>query len=439
MPENYKIIRRSHTQPNDEYDIDFSDRQYKFPLVGCSNYTDKIQVGDVIGIKLINCKNIYENFDYSVHMLEDDQIKNDPDLAYLNKIGYYKRVEEHLFRVIKVKNSKIDVEPVFLDGNKIIVKAVCEEFEKQINVVIDKFNKIDICGNYCNEFMKIDTKEYIYFMYHRLENFINIFMDEKYDKLNKYLPYSDYKETLFNIFTENKDSDHVELIRYLNFIKENESKLMEYLGNDFLEKVGSFDKIVKHMDDMYRQIRFKLGESILVHVTYSLKKNSYLDEPRIIHNIMKVKYADVFRIYKTDPLYVTKKTAHITNWNGIILDESVRDYIRIGNILRIYIIDTKLNHGNVIYVSVLHKITDTRFLACIYNCYLSKYEDIVFVMDIRSITEIPTDWEGNESFELFNNIKSGKGYAVTGCGALKEEADEYNIGFEGILFELNKS
>lgn len=87
------------------------------------------------------------------------------------------------------------------------------------------------------------------------------------------------------------------------------------------------------MTDLYQGILEKLGDTITINCTYCYSKNSHLCAPQISHNITNIKYSDIFRVYCPDPDYVLVKTKHVSNWSGIILDDKVREYINVGNIL----------------------------------------------------------------------------------------------------------
>lgn len=172
-----------------------------------------------------------------------------------------------------------------------------------------------------------------------------------------------------------------------------------------------------------------------VSISYSLDKPACLNEPNIMHNITELKYIDIFRVYKPDPKYFLTKTNTLSNWHGHVLDNNIRDKIRVGNILRMCIgIKGKEGHM-VIYFRLLHQVSQTRFLATIVNMYQSIYEDIVIVIDIGAVTEIPMGMKGNENLVQYD-ITEGLRYMVTGNGALDPGAENYDLNYDS-LFENN--
>jgi hypothetical protein len=430
MPGSYKIIRRSDTKPTDINAYDFAARLYKYPLVGCSNYTNKIQVGDIIGLKLVSCVKNSEKFECNViPYLEDIEIKNDPELKYLESWGSYRRVEEHLFRVTRVKNETFIVEPIFIDHDKIIVKEIKEEFDKKVYINTNKITKKNLIFACSDKVIdKYNAFDSVFSKYYA-QKFMDMITDKNYVKIGDKLPYKDYRETIFDL----TDSNIVDqLISFLNFVKVNDVCLKEHLGDSALNNIGTYEQIVHHMSNLYEKIKKVVGEVMTVDATYSFAKSSYLDIQKIKHKITKVKYIDIFRVYKTDPYYTTNKVERVVNWHGMILDENIRNHIKVGNIVRVFVKSDIFKDQCVIYFTLLHKISSTRYLACIENKYLSEYEDIVMTIDTRAISEIPIDWPQNEFLSEFN-ITEGLGYHITGLCAVKENYENYDIGYDGLF------
>lgn len=418
----YQIIRRSHTKLRTVFD--FQNRNYNVPLVGCDNYILPICVNDVISVKFKDNSNTVESFKYMINLLSRFKLLNDDDdFKFLKRSGNYRREEEHLFKVVKVKGAKIDVKPVFIDNDKIIVKEIRESFNKDIDIpskkLFDYKSKYEICKDL---YEKIFNKSYEFIS----EYSIDIFLNNIQKRVIK-LPYKNYK----NLIIDLSDKFSVDMLnKYFDYIHTNEKLIKELFTEENLNNIGSLEQISLNMDKIYNEIMETIGDKLLCDVRYFLSKPSHLDKPMIKHNINRIKYADIFRVYKTDLNTKFIKTMHVTNWSGIILDENIRNLCTVGNTVRISL--KYNNDNNIIYVNLIHKFFDGKFLACIHNKYDTTYEDIVFIMNTGCITEIPTDWFGNELLKQYDKTE-GIGYTFTGFGSLKNDDEQYELNYDGLI------
>jgi hypothetical protein len=394
MSKKYKIIRRIQDH---KYDIcDFVNRQYDKPLAGCGNYIEDINVGDIIGVKFQDCIKRYIEFDPEAFCLSDY-----PKSIYKKRIGSYVHVEEHLYKIVKINKTKtkFNIEPVFIDKNKIIVKDVSESF-----VVYDSFDLNDlrkytamqIIYSELNCDFNVSSKNEIYDF--EINKVIDMFKQNKVD-FKKIFLYDDFKLCIFNIYDDSYEKCLIEYLDLINnFIKTNidiNIDLHKY-------NLGSIEEIKIHMDELYQNILFI--KNVNLPVTYSYDTYSHIDVPQIEPNQQIIKYIDIFRVYKTDSLTKLVKTKYVTNWSYIVLEEKTRNYVSVGNCLRICLKYSNIDYR--LYMTLLYKVSETTFLACIQNMNGSNFEDIVLVIDISNISEIPT------IFEMNNSIPEYKKYVI---------------------------
>jgi hypothetical protein len=425
MTSKYTIIRRSFAPKLGQFDIGFFNRNRNVPLVGCNDYTEKIQVGDVIGIKL------KDSLRRKVQFMPCGDV---PDGSTIDIFfGSYEQIEEHLFIITKkIKESLFEVKPYYIDGDKIIVKEIHEKLNTKGNIYIPVKNltKHELCHKYYCYIKNSDPYNF-YLDIDKMTEFIKSIENNNVCQPCN-LPYKDFRKIIINIID---DKDHDNVKNFFEFIDKNKLKIIELFGCDAFDNLGTYEKIINNIDNYYNKICALIGDTLILNYYFTYNKESHLTQPTIIHKINKIKYVDIFRVYKTDNISKMIKTSHVTNWHGIILDDNVRAHIKQGNLVRMYLFYDKDCTRSVIYCTILMKLTENRFLATIKNMYLSEYEDVVFVIDVRAITEIPVSWSRNDNLKHFERT-SGQGFVFTGMGAVgtAEKANElYPITYENII------
>lgn len=412
MPK-YQILRRSNIKKKfDSYEYE-STYNFNVPLNGFSDYKEPLIVGDIIGVLLQSDTNTKVQF-------KTNELYNvDLNLHVEPVFGSYYSQEEHFFSITKINKNKtkFEVKPVFICG-KVIQKLIEEKIEKSVQLDInifanyDRLQEIYIENPHKNNIS--DKDKYDAFYDFSANNFIEKMTKDKLLKI----PYKNYKNTLFNIWDK----------KYMD----NLTKVIDYCVLHYPEKmdvIGTIELINQHMNILLESIQDI--KTINCDLLFYYSKTASVNYPSIKHNITKLKYMDIFRVYKSDNLTKLVKTKEVTNWSGIIIPENCRNLVCPGNLLRFMVEGTRVN--GCVYFTILHKISGKKFLACIKNMYCSLYEDVVVVVDTDAIHEIPVGWENNESFAIYENIQSGEGYALTGYREIKDK-ELIDMSYDGLIF-----
>ena len=465
MPDKgYKLIKRSSTPKTGDCSIDFGNRRYNTPLCGCSNYDGVLEVGDIVGIKMSSNTCLSTTFSSSSLLLSSEQV-----LALMPPhYGHYRPVEEHLFKITKVrKPSKYDVVPYFIDGNKVISKEINESYSSNWDVPVSAVDKFTLCNElFCEKRIHgnitIDEKYDCFSSYRakKLEGILESVIDEGQlepsivKSIRGSLPFKgNWTKTMFDLRTDRDTISHFYdvVIKYMHI-------LTTCLDESQISDIGSFDKIEEHMDSIYAQALVCIGAQTVREngVNHQFQQSSQLSVPIIVHTIDRIKYNDIFRVYKSDPRYCLHRAKYTSSWCGVIVDDSIRNHFEPGNIVRLIfgenpsaveetaaIIATNVTTTtttttksyqfcNVIYCRLLKRVDNERFLACIENMYCSEYEDIVLVVHTAAVSEIPFDFSGNENLVATGlNCSSGQGFGVTGLGAAVMDSDT-GLGVTGL-------
>jgi len=251
-------------------------------------------------------------------------------------------------------------------------------------------------------------------------------MGKKNKTVKRILKYSDYRKIFFDMTDE-------QVRTFFDCIRTHEERIIAVLGEEQYHLLGTYETVIENMQERIQSTFSRIETPTLpVSITHYVRIPSHFSTPSINHNITSVKYEDIFRVYKDDTKHSIQKVGSVSNWSGVILDEEVRKNIIPGNIARIAVNDGSQN-TKVIYFRILHKVDEHRYLAEIENHYLSSFEDIVIVIDVRGISEIPVDWEGNDNLIPFN-VDNGLGYGVTGLGALVHEEELFPLTYQNLTF-----
>ncbi len=220
----------------------------------------------------------------------------------------------------------------------------------------------------------------------------------------------------------------------MNDIEINSEKIKSLFGNEFIEKLGTYEQIVDHMESLYKYAYENLDEFINISVKYSHHTIPHVDFPKIKHNIKILKFIDIFRVYGTDDEYILSRTKCVTNWIGIVLDEKARTCVTVGNILKIAFYDKIRECNYRRYFNIIYKISENRFLASIENMYGSSDEDIVISISSECICEIPIQWKDNESFQEYDK-SSGTGFITTEISKSFIEIHDLPIHYDDVVFD----
>ena len=169
------------------------------------------------------------------------------------------------------------------------------------------------------------------------------------------------------------------------------------------EQLGTYSSPRLSKADLYELARSYYTGGLPCMIHYSLEIRAHMAD-RTDYGMRTIQKEHIFRVYGEDPTHCCVRTERVTDWSGSTITEDIRAHIAPGNTVRIAVSTDShrrgnYNRNNVIYFTMLKQLSDTQFLATVYNCYLSEYEDVVVVCDVRAITEIPLTWSGNENLQ----------------------------------------
>jgi len=328
----------------------------------------------------------------------------------------YNHEEEHIFQIKeKNENKTVTVTPLFID-NKIISKCISIR-ENDIKLIPKEFIDVvkflqdnKICSSFGYESFLFTPR--IYKFIDKIQKYKNLddidktkfrfFIDKsKYDELpekerNKSIciPYNDFKKIIF--LKEEKKSKI-----FLEFLHENHDLLLNLFGENIFEILGYPEKIVENSEKIIYEI---LEKDILYEIYYYFSKENSLEFPVIKHNMINFSINNIFRVFKPDPNYISKKEKNrLKDWSGRLISNKILSYLNEKNIIRICIHEKSNITWFNTYFQILKKIENDLFLVCSCDPYIDELEDSILLVNSFFINEIPVDWKGNEN--LIENIE----------------------------------
>lgn len=359
----YIIIRRRDTTRTDPTASDFENRRYNFPLCGTSNYTAPIRVNDIVSIKIKSAVKVKVPF-----ISTCDALSVAPTEILPVKYGSFTPKEEHLFRIVKIHTpSKFDALPIYIDGDKIIAKEVYEYYSTVESVPVSMIKReslLDILteerGCYFainNEFLvkhesflkenQLDSitsrrlKSWVDFIQEvhgkSSENCESPANEEKTrKKLLRLLPYTNHRGLLYPI----EDEDDLVILR--EFFEVNEKFrdfITSIIGEEAFAAFGSYDQILNNLNQLYEALVALLGDHVDIRVSHTYECRSKLSKSLILPDLLpvnetkKLKYVDIFRVFKEDITRCLVFTETVTNWYGVMLPSEVRQELTVGNLV----------------------------------------------------------------------------------------------------------
>jgi tetratricopeptide (TPR) repeat protein len=413
---NYKIVRRINDRivTDQDYGVIEESRNYHFPLCGFGCYKLPIKTGDVVGLRL-KTKTPHEVEGIPYLKLTENGCKLIP-----KKIVYSDHYEERLFRIIgKVK--------------RIRHKYTVEEYNPLNKVIRENVGHVRTVKQHIPlEYVIHDVGLTWYY----LENVKGLTIRDKFEKLAikhliDSLETNDHIKGNWRLYSEylyKKQFYHAneELINKLYDMIE---RHIDLIDDPNKHNILTRDEVIQTNRDLIKEARNYYKDGIDLDISYGTPFNdgTTYTEPLIPCDLHTISYMDIYRVYVTtpDPLFAWCHTNCVTNWGGIILEEDVRQHLQVGHIVRaMYCLkekffqteEEKRSCDHISYFELLHKIDDYRFLAKISNQYMDQYDNIVVVLDIRAISEIPITW--NDGLEKYDK-KEGDGFSMTGMYATK--------------------
>jgi len=461
---NYRIIHRGYKNKYNEIDNpdtenddgQFDDRDYNKPLCGISNLSDDLKIGDIIGVKLqIEYK---EDYFFPTKFLKQEYSDLYSNIPIKSEPIMY--TEEHLFRIISIlDNNSFNVEKVYLD-NKIIIHEYYKNVDTWRKVNKDHITEYDLidmfyCGKiYYSESDGFCTQctDWTKFKSDKIKDCLNDLRHATKKGVirgcmatfNRYAISKSYKY----FYSENNDW----IKDYYDIITKNMDIIEKYFTTEEIESIGTYEKYLYEYNNktLYNIIYGKMPELIDYNLEISdfeeHQYEAYLGNPKIIHNIDKINYSDIYRVYKKDPNYHTKKTTTISDRCGNIYNEEVRKLIKVGDIVRLPIYinvenkEERVNNDAFNWRKKWHRqsyctyfniimLNGTKFLGILtYTDGNDSYEDIIIESDIHNISELYKD---------IPELYTGNSVRMTGLGDNEQSSPDDNIDYNTTLSLIN--
>ncbi len=404
----------------------FKDRNYDYPLCGFSDYKDQLNAGDIIGVIIKDNNLTEENYpNVFFNIVKKEKLK---DLVNLYpKKFQYNRIEEHMFKISEIsQEGLLSIVPVFIEENKVITKNLF--VYENVNLFISKdFLDEDL---YLNDKKFFSNAGFDYLMFEKVKKFLAKF--EKYKKLDnnlKYqykffcekteyeklsdkernkaicIPYENYKSLFFNIYNQ-----YFKI--FFSFLDENLELLKELFGKDIFNYLGTTKEIIENCENILKTI---LDKEVYYEGYYYCTKIQNLENSKFDLTINKINIKNVFRVYKSDPNYISKKTKErqLIDWTGIRLSNENLKKLKVNNIIRLVISEKDNKCCFNAYFQIIKKINDHLFFVCLYDQYTNIYEleDVLIVINSDLINELPLDYEENSNLSnglIYYQIESNQ-------------------------------
>lgn len=369
-------IRRQDEVKRGDHSIDFPDRNYRVPLIGCSNLERNLEVGDIVSVIWKSSILEKRRFDVRCECFSEELLKRG------GSFGSFYRKEEHFFQIHrKLTKSKFTVSEIFIHGSKVIRKEIDESFtrnqrvdtsllipEKLLSYLLEGLGVLP--DKEVSEPFKSKIKQgkdsWESFSAYRAKTFIEKFhillrntQDSvasaslvdieamKKDLLRK-LPYHDYRKTIFALNQENVKEDLRSFCIFLegyaeDFIRIFGEKLFHCLGGytPAVTSGGIYEKVIKHMEELIQEMLSSLSPRITLSVDNYLYLPCALETARIRpkNSISALKLSQIFRVYRNDPRFCMKSCSTVTDWCGILLPPTIRSELQPGDHVRVLISD----------------------------------------------------------------------------------------------------
>lgn len=417
----YRIIHRKDTkQIVTDYNSHIKEsRHYDKPLCGMTSYMKGIKIGDIVSVILQ--KKIPVIVDGSPYVDLNEQGKK----QYIFKKTIMREIrEEHLFKIVSVakrrhkKNIMFNVERC---KNTHVIREDLGGYKKiKRTFQTDNLDVHDLTSYYFYEIKKTDNR--------CSDNFIERFIENPDEYINpkKWKYYSKYfyepcyfcaNDELVNKICDIMDENY-DKIDDVNKVKMRKRQEIIETNKKYIEEALNY-----------------FGKELVLDVIYSVfPENVQYIEPMIDYEITKLRYSEIYRVYNTEPndTFAWCHTTFVTNWHGGTIDEKARYALHVGHCVRAMCCYKRKFHKKnekdrytdyAIYFELLHKIDDLHYLAKVFNNCSDLYDDIVVVLDIRAISEIPIDGWNNDLKEYDDKTGMGRITGIWGSRITDELHD----------------
>ena len=352
-------------------------------------------------------------------------------------------MEDHFFRIenIDEENETIDTIPLFIEKDKIIRQEVNRFFENEfeinkhylkekylidyyVNILNDPDNDSDTESDNDTKLKTESTTKIIYEVVndYELDELKYIIKNKKVDQLKKFGLFKISYNKLY-IDIDNEDN-HIE---FFDIIEKNKDFILENV--ECKENIGTLELFNKNQEELYKMMLEECDEIIKYKFTSQLFIDFSLQKPEIIHDMTKFNFDDIYRVHEKDNTFKLMTTEHVTNWSGFLLDDSVRNEIKVNDCIRVAFINKVSDHYKYCtrYVKLLLKLNDTNFLGIVTNRGCNyEWDDAVIIISTDCMTEV--------SGYDYKRLDTNEGFEVTGVGALVPNNKEIDLNYDLLKF-----
>jgi hypothetical protein len=188
---------------------------------------------------------------------------------------------------------------------------------------------------------------------------------------------------------------------YEAFEKHRDFLLRSVFTQAELEAIGSLQQVIEYSEELYHRAVSKLGTGIEIPIEYFVNEVECLVPAVLdVSSLTRISKASIFRVFLSDQTYCLRSTVQLISWGGNLLPPVLLDHLQPGNIVRIiYSWSSSLDRWGKLYVTLLKRIDQNRFLVSLFSVYSTFDENFLFVIDKSAILELPLEWTGNENLQ----------------------------------------
>lgn len=445
MPKEFTIKTRKqlfHVPSNrgisDPIFVDtYDEKDFSNPLRVFVNHEEEIPDGTIVGVMLQAKETTswsYQASSYIEVVLSSDvkvctrseaqQLKdcNQKLIIVDDKTFRFNAVYEHFFRVRcrRSDNNSFDLEPVFLDSKCVLRKAFEHSFVSSINVPIEYISDREfLISQYlkATNSAEVDLDDSYVFAYDikifieavtKLSSNETAITNKLVKRIKSKVPFNHYKNVIDPLSGVGSALSwateiDVPLYRFYEAFEKHRDLLVRlvFTQAEELEAIGSWQQVIEYSEELYHRAVSQLGTEIEIPIEYSVNEVECL-VPAVLDasSLTRICKASIFRVFLPDQTHCLRSTVQLISWGGNLLPPVLLDHLQPGNIVRIiYSWSSSPDRWGKLYVTLLKRIDQNRFLVSLFSVYSTFDENFLFVIDKSAILELPLEWTGNENLQ----------------------------------------